>query len=115
MSRKRRLSHTGRNGSSPFDRLESEGYRFSVAGENIAQGQPNAEQAMSSWMNSPGHKANILNDDYEDVGFGATKNRKADEWYWVAVFATKSGSRRTFTGFLSQMSPFPPPLVAKDL
>lgn len=52
------FNHTGADGSSPFDRIINEGYRYSAA-ENIAAGQSTPEAVLRSWMNSPGHRANF--------------------------------------------------------
>ena len=55
-----------------------------TAGENIAMGQKNPEQVMSSWMNSSGHKANILNSEFGKIGIGCYK--KNGIYYWVQMF-----------------------------
>ncbi|MGY1456485.1 CAP domain-containing protein [Streptomyces sp. SS8] len=64
------LSHTGPDGSTMADRVEAAGYAWSNLGENIAQGQPDAASVMKAWMNSPGHRANILNCAFEELGVG---------------------------------------------
>ncbi|WP_405805743.1 CAP domain-containing protein [Streptomyces sp. NBC_01187] len=64
------FSHTDPDGRSPWDRAEAAGVS-GLGGENIARGQANARSVMDSWMNSPGHKANILNCDYRTLGVGA--------------------------------------------
>ncbi|GLU46355.1 hypothetical protein Nans01_07060 [Nocardiopsis ansamitocini] len=69
MDRHDYMSHTGRNGSSPGDRASAQGYD-SWSGENVAKGQRSAEQVMDAWMNSPGHRANILNCDNKALGVG---------------------------------------------
>jgi hypothetical protein len=64
MACKNYFSHTGSDGSSPFDRIKAQGYVYSYAGENLFAGNGvynDAGQAVSAWMNSPGHKQNILN------------------------------------------------------
>ena len=53
--------HTSPTYGSPFKMMESFGIRFSAAGENIAYGQRTPAEVMNGWMNSPGHRANILN------------------------------------------------------
>ncbi|MCL1468286.1 CAP domain-containing protein [Argonema galeatum A003/A1] len=63
-------SHTGLNGSNIGDRALAAGYRSPFVGENIAWGFPTPEAAVNWWMNSPGHRANILNPDYRDIGVG---------------------------------------------
>ncbi|WP_101254912.1 CAP domain-containing protein [Streptomyces barkulensis] len=64
------LSHTGPDGSTMAGRVEAAGYAWSNLGENIAQGQPDAASVMKAWMNSPGHRANILNCAFEELGVG---------------------------------------------
>ncbi|NWF26578.1 CAP domain-containing protein [Streptomyces sp. PKU-EA00015] len=64
------MSHTGPDGSTMTSRVEAAGYAWSTLGENIAQGQPDAASVMDAWMNSPGHRANILNCSFEELGVG---------------------------------------------
>lgn len=64
------FSHTTPDGKSPWDRAKAAGIS-NLGGENIARGQANAQSVMDSWMNSPGHRANILNCDYRTMGVGA--------------------------------------------
>ncbi|GAA2457759.1 CAP domain-containing protein [Streptomyces macrosporus] len=63
------FSHTSPNGDTPWDRAEAAGID-NLGGENIARGQADAESAMEAWMDSPGHRANILNCDYRTLGVG---------------------------------------------
>lgn len=63
------FSHTGRNGSSPGDRMKAAGYEGGGWGENIASGSSTAEGAMDQWMNSPGHCRNIMGN-YRYIGVG---------------------------------------------
>ncbi|AXK33200.1 CAP domain-containing protein [Streptomyces armeniacus] len=64
------FSHNTPDGKSPWDRAKSAGI-LNLGGENIARGQANAQSVMDSWMDSPGHRANILNCDYRTMGVGA--------------------------------------------
>ncbi|OEU91420.1 CAP domain-containing protein [Streptomyces oceani] len=64
------FSHTTPDGRSPWDRAEEAGID-NLAAENIARGQADAEAVMAGWMDSPGHRANILNCDYRTMGVGA--------------------------------------------
>ncbi|MFH9570732.1 CAP domain-containing protein [Streptomyces sp. NPDC017454] len=64
------MSHTGPDGSTMASRVEAAGYQWSTLGENIARGQGNAASVMDSWMNSPGHRANILNCSFKELGVG---------------------------------------------
>ena len=67
------FSHTSPVYGSPFRMLESYGIRFSAAAENIAMGQRSAQEVMNAWMNSPGHRANILSRNITQLGVGAAK------------------------------------------
>ncbi len=59
-----------------------------AAGENIAYGNVSADQMMTMWMNSPGHKANILNASYTGIGIGAVET-SSGRWYGVQDFVTQ--------------------------
>jgi uncharacterized protein YkwD len=62
-------AHTAPDGTEPWDFFTSAGYKYQNAGENLAYGFDNSTEIVDAWMNSPGHRANILGD-YKDVGFG---------------------------------------------
>ncbi|MYY82278.1 MULTISPECIES: CAP domain-containing protein [unclassified Streptomyces] len=64
------FDHTDPDGATPWDRAEKAGID-DLGGENIARGQANAQSVMDAWMNSAGHRANILNCDYKTLGVGA--------------------------------------------
>ncbi|MCC7477962.1 CAP domain-containing protein [bacterium] len=84
------FEHDTPDGLSPFDRLDCvDPPRWWTAGENIAGGQPNADVAVKTWMNSKGHKKNIRNRDYQYMGVGAYYDPHSEYgWYWVQVFAS---------------------------
>jgi uncharacterized protein YkwD len=63
------FGHTGPDGKSPWDRAASLGIA-DLGGENIARGQADALAVMDTWMNSPGHRANILDCEYHTIGIG---------------------------------------------
>ncbi|MFI1724981.1 CAP domain-containing protein [Streptomyces sp. NPDC020489] len=63
------FDHTDPSGNTPWDRAEAAGIT-GLGGENIARGQADAAAVMEAWMNSPGHKANILNCDFQTLGVG---------------------------------------------
>ncbi|CAG7609229.1 CAP domain-containing protein [Actinacidiphila bryophytorum] len=63
------FDHTDPDGHTPWDRAKARGIS-NLGGENIARGQADAEAVMTAWMNSPGHRANILNCDYTTLGVG---------------------------------------------
>ena len=54
------------------------GITYTAAGENIAMGQPTAASVMNAWMNSPGHKANILSKNFTEIGVGIAKDKQMD-------------------------------------
>lgn len=64
------FSHTSPNYGSPFDMMKTFGISYTAAGENIAKGQTTPQQVMNSWMTSSGHRANILNANYNCIGVG---------------------------------------------
>ncbi|MFC3885789.1 CAP domain-containing protein [Bacillus songklensis] len=76
------FSHTSPTYGSPFEMMKRFGISYTSAGENIAQGQQTAEQVVSDWMNSPGHRANILNSRFTHIGVGHTTS----EGYWTQEF-----------------------------
>ncbi|ASK61101.1 hypothetical protein CFK37_02265 [Virgibacillus phasianinus] len=79
------FSHTSPNYGSPFDMMESYGITYQSAGENIARGQRTPEEVVNGWMNSQGHRENILNPDYTHIGVGYV----ADGNYWTQEFIGK--------------------------
>jgi uncharacterized protein YkwD len=76
------FSHQGRDGSQPWDRMRSQGYSYSRAAENIAFGQPTAQDVVTAWMNSPGHRQNILDPNLKEIGVGYYNG------YWTQDFGT---------------------------
>ncbi|WP_433175503.1 sigma-70 family RNA polymerase sigma factor [Actinoallomurus sp. CA-150999] len=80
------FDHTDPDGKSPGDRITATGYRWSGWAENIAAGQQTPTAVMNSWMNSPGHRANILNCGYKDIGVGVADGRGGP--WWTQDFAT---------------------------
>lgn len=79
MARTSTFSHTGPDGSSFSDRVRAAGYD-DPGGENIAQGQTSADEVMDDWMNSPGHRRNILDCSFRTLGVGEAQD------YWVQEF-----------------------------
>ena len=82
------FSHTSLSGLSPFDRLKNAGISYSYAAENIAAGQKTAQAVMDSWMNSEGHRANILNANLKEIGVGVYEGGSYGI-YWTQLFRTK--------------------------
>ena len=85
------LARTGKFGhtenGSPGQRIKKQGYSYRADGENIAKGQPTAESVVNAWMHSSGHRANILNKGFKDVGFGVARDPKG-RMVWVTDFGT---------------------------
>lgn len=85
MATNKYFSHTSPTYGSPFDMMKKFGINYTRAGENIAMGYTTPESVMEGWMNSPGHKANILNPNFKEIGIGYAANGN----YWVQMFATR--------------------------
>lgn len=87
------FSHTGKDGSQPWDRMRAMGYDYSTAAENIAAGYETAQQVVDAWINSPGHRANMLKSDVIEIGVGLF-NMPNDggtvdyTYYWTQVFGS---------------------------
>ncbi|MFC7532502.1 CAP domain-containing protein [Actinoplanes sp. GCM10030250] len=81
------MSHQLPGEASMGDRVTAEGYRWRGVAENVAAGYTSAASVMDGWMNSPGHKANILNCGYEQIGVGLAKSSSGTQ-YWTQNFAT---------------------------
>jgi uncharacterized protein YkwD len=87
------FDHRGLDGSWPWDRASRAGYNWSSIGENIAAGYSTPTSAMQAWMNSAGHRANILNCNYRDIGVGYyylanDPGSVTYRHYWTQVFGT---------------------------
>lgn len=79
------FSHTRPNGTSFSSALTEQGISYRRSGENIAWGQKTPEQVMNGWMNSNGHRANILNANFENIGIGYYQDANGTN-YWVQLF-----------------------------
>ena len=82
---KQKFSHTRPDGSSFSSVLREQGVSFRGSGENIAWGQKSPEQVMNAWMNSDGHRANILNKNFKNIGVGHYVYANGVN-YWVQLF-----------------------------
>ncbi len=76
------FSHTSPTYGSPFDMMKSFGISYRTAGENIAKGQRTPAEVVKAWMNSSGHRANILNKSFTQIGVGYVANGH----YWTQMF-----------------------------
>ncbi|MCI5898068.1 MAG: CAP domain-containing protein [Firmicutes bacterium] len=85
MAAKGYFSHTSPTYGSPFDMMKSFGINYTAAGENIAKGYSSASSVMDGWMNSEGHRANILNTNFTQLGVGYYVDGNGTA-YWVQMF-----------------------------
>lgn len=76
------FSHTSPVYGSPFEMIKNFGISYKSAGENIARGQATPQAVVNAWMNSEGHRANILNASYTRIGVGYVAEGK----YWTQMF-----------------------------
>ena len=81
-----KFSHTRPNDSSCFTIFDEYNVSYGYAGENIAAGQRTPESVVTAWMNSPGHKANILNANYKHLGVGCYTTNSGYGIYWCQLF-----------------------------
>ena len=79
------FSHTSPTYGTPFQMIKNFGITYRSAGENIARGQTTPQKVVDAWMNSSGHRANILNSSYTHIGVGYASNGH----YWTQMFIGK--------------------------
>ncbi|MFD8808550.1 CAP domain-containing protein [Streptomyces sp. NPDC059597] len=84
MAAHQNMSHTGSDGSDPGSRITAAGYQWSAYGENVAYGYSTPAEVMAGWMASPGHRENILNCSYKEIGVGLAQPGS----YWTQDFGT---------------------------
>lgn len=92
-ARMRSMTHTGSDGSSPGDRVSRAGYNWNGVAENVAYGYSDEEECMRQWMNSPGHRENILGD---YTHFGSAVSKSGGTPYYTQDFGKQSGSYGNF-------------------
>ncbi|HHX63482.1 MAG TPA: CAP domain-containing protein [Chloroflexi bacterium] len=84
------VSHIGSDGSNPGDRITRAGYAWYTFGENVAAGYTTPESVVEGWMQSEGHRQNILNPDFKHIGVGHAHNASSDyKHYWTQVFGAR--------------------------
>ncbi len=88
MAARRKMTHTGSDGSAPAERVKARGYRYFRTGENVAAGHFTVDRVMKGWMNSPHHKRNILGA-YSQIGVGYAVDQ-AGTGYWCVTFGLPS-------------------------
>ncbi len=91
MMREGFYGHVSPRGDTVLERVQASGYDAERTGENLASGQPTAEQAMDNWMASKGHRDNILAPSFQDVGFGVSVLESEGELkvLWVQFFGAQ--------------------------
>lgn len=83
------FSHDSQDGRTFSQRITGAGYSWSAAGENIAAGQADVEQAMNAWLNSPGHCGNIMSDSFTEVGVACEQDDSSTyQKYWAMSLGT---------------------------
>ncbi len=86
MAEVQQMSHTGRNGSTPSERMTAAGYYWSWAGENVAYGYATDVIVMLAWVRSEGHCRNMMNRHFQHMGFGMARDA-LNRPYWTQKFA----------------------------
>ncbi len=88
MRDKKYFNHTSPTYGSPFAMLNRFGIKYRTAGENIAKGQQTPEAVMKAWMNSTGHRKNILDKNFKEIGIGCATDSSGTK-YWTQQFVTR--------------------------
>jgi uncharacterized protein YkwD len=92
------FGHTGKDGRGFASRIRAQGYRYGLAAENIAAGQPTVERAVKAWLESPGHRRNIVNCRFRDTGIAMVYQpddrplrgqSRPLRYYWVQLFGVE--------------------------
>ncbi len=87
MAKQDKLEHV-LDEKTPSDRTKAAGYKSGFVGENIAWNQKDAKEVLTGWMDSEGHRDNILKKEYTEIGVAVAKNAKGEP-YWVQVFGKR--------------------------
>ena len=113
------FSHDTPDGKTPWDFITAAGYNYITAGENLAVNFSEAENVEDAWMNSPGHKANIVNTNYQDIGIGISQGEYQGHVaiFVVQMFGTLADQKISLsdapTPVQQQTVPLPAKAVAK--
>jgi len=84
------MDHTGRDGSSPADRITRTGYKWQLVGENLASGMMTPDEAVAGWLQSPHHCANLMTARFAEMGLAFAVNPSTDAGvYWTQTFGTR--------------------------
>jgi uncharacterized protein YkwD len=97
LARHGNISHTGSDGSGHGERLQRQGYDFSIAAENVATGQKSWELVFKAWQDSPSHNENLLRPDVTDFGIALVYEPKTMyQTYWSMVVAAPLGEPQIY-------------------
>jgi len=109
------FSHNTPDGHTPWDFITAAGYNYITAGENLAVNFTEAENVEDAWMNSPGHRANILNKSYEEIGIGISQgNYQGHEAIFVVqMFGTLANQKIALDDRPTPVQTAPVPAPAK--
>ena len=92
MARKEAMSHRGEGFSSAGQRIKESGYHWSTYGENVAYGKVSPQEVMRVWLKSRGHRRNITNSAYQEIGVGYAVSAKG-LMYWCVTFGSRGFGR----------------------
>lgn len=98
-ARHEHMSHTGSDHSQPSDRVSAQGFPWRTVGENVAMGQVSAAEVVQAWLRSPGHCANLLNEDFTHMGIAQATSSQGVP-YWAQTFASMRLIHLTNTVFV---------------
>lgn len=99
LAQRRLITHTGANGSQPADRMQLAGYRYWLSvGENVAVGKLTPAGVVRAWYESPGHRANLLNPAFDEIGVGIERGEgpfglPGESLYWTQNFGLRPMQR----------------------
>jgi len=105
------FAHNSPDGRTPWDFIKASGYSYMLAGENLAVDFVEAENVEDAWMNSPGHRANILNGDFEEIGIGISQGQFEGHTsiFVVQMFGTQPEQPIQILAQPTQVEPAPQP------
>lgn len=108
-------AHDSPSGATPWTFISAAGYAYQTAGENLAYGFTSSSDAITGWMNSPGHRANILKDSFSEVGFGiidiANYRGQGPQTLVVAMYALPVGGSAPASAPVTTPTATPAPAV----
>jgi hypothetical protein len=102
-------AHVAPDGTTPWDFINREGYKYIYAGENLARDFNDSDAVVTAWMNSPSHRENLLRNDYEEIGFAVVNGKLngSDTTLVVQMFGTKRPTYIAETGNAESVQPTP--------